>query len=90
MIRTNDIVWVAKLPSCGCDAVIGDIFQVAGIHDFPESRCIHCGVARQPAQVAHGHSSGFAVETFRLQKIPPLGELEGQRTQEPIRDKVST
>lgn len=90
MIDVGDQVVVVRLPSCGCATAMGHVFEVIGIRGSSTPPiCITCHQERKdgnPAAFGEGHDP---VELYRLRKLPPLKELEGKRTEEPIREPVN-
>ena len=86
-IKVGDLVVVVRgAPCCGNTQHLGLVFRVAVI--FPlEGHCNHCGEEPPPqygADYELESDSGFSLST--LKRIPPLSELEGERTQEDIRE----
>lgn len=83
-IAVGDLVQVVKpKPCCGSTASMGQIFRVANIRggDWVLGPCWHC---RADLCVPHAQdpADGLWAEISRLKRIPPLSELEGQRTEE--------
>jgi hypothetical protein len=85
-IKIGDLVQVVKpVPCCGSiTPMYGHIFVVTGFERCGEGYCKICD-ARLPAWrgVLGGENR---VWEERLKRIPPLEELEGQRTEETIRE----
>lgn len=84
-IKVGDLVVVVKPKEC-CGQVSeanGTAFVVNGF-SMGVWHCAWCGVPRQ-AELAHG-GSYKRIETYRLKRIPPLSELEGQPTQEDMKE----
>jgi hypothetical protein len=82
VIKVGDLVWVDKLPSCGCPHALGSIFQVTELRESRVGGCVHCGAYRPEASIAFGDDSRLGVEVYRLKRIPPLDELEKQTEEE--------
>lgn len=83
-IAVGDVVWIAKpTPCCGNTGAIGRVFHVSEIKtaSWP---CNYCGKCRESR--AAKVDSRYFVDTLRLKRIPPLSELEGQRTEENIKE----
>ena len=80
-IQKGDLVYVAKISSCGCYGHFGYIFSAGEeiIHPIGTFfRCNSCGYAGFLANAAHYISDG-GIQHFHksvLRKIPPLSELE--------------
>ena len=83
-IAVGDLVQVVKLPSCGCDTAMGWIFEVSDIYDSEWAACLTCHSLRDAVPSA----LPAKVEVYRLKRIPPLEELAGKQTQEPVRDAI--
>jgi hypothetical protein len=86
MIGVNDVVWVAKWPCCGHNlGFTGTVINIRA-HNGTLT-CSHCK-AKYPArsELLVNIDNRIVAAMPWLRKIPPLGELEGQRTQEPIRE----
>jgi hypothetical protein len=88
-ISVGDLVQVVKWSPCGCG--LGVIGTVHGFTTNMSDRgCGLCG-AREPGaqrtlavELAPNSKKGVPVAWVR--RIPPLSELEGERTQEDIRE----
>jgi hypothetical protein len=87
-ISVGDLVAVIKPRRCGCDDSVGQIFQVEWIGvDGRPGKCMACGSNTfQPASITAKRVDGGYVELHRLRRIPPLSELEGERTQEEMKE----
>lgn len=88
-IKTGDLVMVVRGRHC-CNTEasakwFGYIFRVAGLEDVSDRRCKDCGDQR-PMITALRASDPIGWDVNRLKRIPPLSELEGERTQEDIRE----
>jgi hypothetical protein len=83
-IRNGDLVQIVRpSPCCGGGDSIGHVFEareVGGTH----VRCAACG--RRTMGPSAGDASGYYFPLTRLKRIPPLSELEGEKTQEDIRE----
>ena len=84
-IKVGDLVQVARWPCCG--TWVGYTGKVTALKI--DSRC--CKICRTDmgedatyAYVDCGFNGGLVV-LGRLKRIPPLSELEGQRTEETLR-----
>lgn len=90
MIDVGDRVMVVRLPSCGCDTALGDVFDVAGIRGSENSPvCLTCRKERIDGNPAAFGEKHMPVELYRLKKLPPLKEMEGRKTEEPIREPAN-
>lgn len=84
-IQVGDLVQVVlPTPCCGkLGKLYGTMFTVSGFRTS-YGRCAQCNLPG-PRLVAEGHSNRtFSV--VRLKRIPPLSELEGERTQEKLKE----
>jgi hypothetical protein len=90
MIDVGDRVMVVRLPSCGCDYALGNIFDVAGIRSSNTPPvCLTCHQERADGNPAAFGDTHMPVEVYRLRKLPPLTELEGQKTEEVTREPAN-
>jgi hypothetical protein len=87
-IKAGDLVAVVKPARC-CSSFLGAHFTVTGFRIARAGTrwaCLACGrfgTIEDDYQVADGHGDcGVAVE--RLKRIPPLDELEGEKTKEEL------
>lgn len=84
-IAVGDLVQVVR--TCCNEFLKGPwIFQVAEIASEPEAFCSQCSKdvpGGAQARGLTGHRVGVPLPWLR--RIPPLSELEGQQTQEPLR-----
>ncbi len=84
-IQVGDLVQVVRWSCCGIE--IGKVFQVASMHHHDNSW--HCCTCRAPVPAGM-----FALDAQNrcgailpwLKRIPPLSELEGTKTDEPIQE----
>ena len=91
-IAVGDLVQVVRPPPCGCATSLGNVFVVTQLL-IVGRYCVVCGETDQASLAARGmgtHTNGkpFSICVKRLRRIPPLSELEGERTQEPVREEV--
>ena len=88
-IKVGDLVQVARGMPC-CDATTpmqGHIFNVSGFKEVA-GRCKTCGARAYAEMAAVGGQ--LPVDVVRLKRIQPLEELEGQRTEEKLREPSFT
>lgn len=88
-IAVGDLVQVVRpsgCPSCGCRA-LGRTFLVCAITTYSGgSYCNHCGRnLSDDVYTAAEDDSRRSYGLFRLKRIPPLSELEGERTEETLK-----
>ena len=87
-IQVGDLVQVVRPPVCGCIKLIGITFKVSSFGNAERYRCTSCGFSWPH----DGHSvrgyKDFAFQEYLLKRIPPLDELEGERTEEKLREPV--
>jgi hypothetical protein len=98
-IKVGDLVVVVRSaahnPNCG----LGHVFTVTAIRERAgrqpsgkyKARCSFCGWKGTRGQgaaclVADGSQIANGIPLGRLKRIPPLGDLESQHTQEDIRE----
>lgn len=86
-IKAGDLVVVVKTtPCCGNPKALGMHFVVKSLRPARgRYHCSHCNTT-WPTEVVALKEVPFAYQLHRLKRIPPLAELEGQRTQEDIRE----
>jgi hypothetical protein len=85
-ISVGDLVVVARpQPCCGSVINMGVFFRVTSLDAGQIGFCGKCGAALSGA-TADGKPDGWPSLLSRLKRIPPLEELEGERTQEDIRE----
>jgi hypothetical protein len=91
-ISVGDLVQIVRWGGC-CDGRIGQIFQVAKIGHYElGGYCAVCwtasvippGIPFRYALATSGSTKGTPMQW--LKRIPPLSELEGQRTEEDLRE----
>lgn len=85
-IEVGDLVYVAMLPTCGCDTAMGWTFVVDSFIEPRSAACVTCFKTRPAETCVWPHN----VELRRLKRIPPLADLEGKRTEENIREDALT
>lgn len=95
-ISVGDLVVVVKPARC-CVASLGTVFTVTRIRNninFSDGktmtvRCSWCGNKKDvPAAVrpvAEGFNANRGMPLVRLKRIPPLSELESERTEEMLK-----
>lgn len=82
-ISVGDLVVVVK-PTLCCGQLgksFGAVFRVSHIRERTYSRCAHCG-SSAITLLADGWRA--AISLYRLKRIPPLSELEGEKRDEEI------
>jgi hypothetical protein len=83
-ISVGDLVVVAR-QHC-CSAYLGKVMTVHAIVSMPAGyHCTQCSASIGRAIAADGGNS-YTFPMAWLKRIPPLSELEGERTQEDIRE----
>lgn len=84
-IKVGDLVILVKPTPCGCSNGVGKIFKVTGM-ETGGSLCLHCK-KDLPAIVDRALLDGrFTAQLERLKRIPPLGELEGEKREENLKE----
>lgn len=83
-IQAGDLVVIVKPKTCGCQEPLGHIHYVKAIMMSASGgvRCIYCGNLEPQTVVAD--FGGIASEIYRLKRIPPLSELEGEKRDEKL------
>lgn len=83
-ISVGDLVVLVKpTPCCGDERNVGRFFTVLSLTKKPGFPwCNHCAAERQTLSVQIA-DKGW-VELYRLKRIPPLDELEGEKREEEI------
>lgn len=84
-IQVGDLVQVVRPQSCGCSHSLGSIFVVTDISGGPNV-CSSCNHQWLESLDAWQEGFGWAAEIFTLKRIPPLSDLEGIKTDEPIKE----
>lgn len=87
-IQAGDLAVVVKPRRCGCTDAMGKVFTVlrVGRAEY-RGRCWTCGAITFPAgTLIAWHCSDGTREVELLKRIPPLSELEGQRTEEKLKE----
>ncbi len=80
-IKVGDLVVVVRWPHEHCNS-LGHILSIAAL--APSSQCRVCGyISTETSAVTEDH---WAVPLSWLKRIPPLEELEGQRTEEKLKE----
>ena len=81
-IAVGDLVQVVRpAPCCGTTRGMGIIFTVSGLEPFPRW-CQFCFQGEWKSALGYG----TPVRVDRLRRIPPMPELEGERTEEQLRE----
>ena len=87
-IKVGDLVVIVRGHSCSMERYLGMVFVVAAIRQARCGgwHCPHCNRNDQwgPEPAAEWVGVGNAPLSW-LKRIPPLSELEGQRTEETLR-----
>jgi hypothetical protein len=82
-IKVGDLVQVVRDRPCGCRSPsLGTIFGVQQIR-ITSTRCDQCDAVFTDAPNAVCPAGVFTLTT-RLKRIPPLGELEGEKRKEEL------
>lgn len=85
-IQVGDLVQVVKpMHCCGGTNDLGRVFVV---HEFytDGSFCSNCGTPSNGELILFDSVGEDGAHPHRLKRIPPLEELEGQRTEEKLRE----
>lgn len=85
-IGVGNLVVVVRNAKCGCPVNNGRIAKVTSIRKVDFTLCVMCGDRRKfngPYAISDGR---YIAGVWRLKRIPPLSELEGQPTQEDIKE----
>jgi hypothetical protein len=78
-IQIGDLVLVLYPNHCGCGKAVGNIFRVAHIDTRPiRNRCGACNAIYGPEDQA-GDGGNIRAQLWRLKRIPPLEELQGEK-----------
>ena len=85
-IKVGDLVQVVRPTPCGHNTVVGRVFVVKSISRGSSFNwCLSCGHRWGPEDQAES-GAYFGASLWRLKRIPPLSELEGQRTEEKLKE----
>lgn len=83
-IAVGDLVVVVRPRGCcGNTDAIGEVYRVSRL--FDRSKCACCGVFY--GTFAADEGGWMRADVSRLRRIPPLSELEGQRSEETLPTK---
>lgn len=86
-IAVGDLVQVVRpRPCCPEKSRLGGTFTVTAIRDGAWLECAFCHKVADADTAELSAFPGRWIERFRLKRIPPLDELEGQRIQEDLRE----
>ena len=87
-IQVGDLVQVIKpLFCCGDTSHCGRIFKVIVFNtDLADTACQLCGGTANPTANALFSGATIGYDVRRLKRIPPLSELEGERTEENLKE----
>ena len=90
-IQVGDLVQVVKPGLCGCTTTLGWVFVVLDEKKYSVTTCGTCNaqfgrlvLLESGIQSPRGDSYGF--RRSALKRVPPLSELEDQRTQEDMKE----
>ena len=86
-ISVGDLVQVVRVDKCRCQGTLGSIFKVkAIISQWPFGRiCNGCGDRRALNEPhAEDEADGTVAPLWRLKRIPPLSDLEGETRKEEL------
>jgi hypothetical protein len=80
-IKVGDLVVVVRWPhSCQGNKFLGSVFRIGALSSSVQ--CPRCGeIFKTP--VAHPEEKSRAIPLAWLKRIPPLSELETEKTNEP-------
>jgi hypothetical protein len=86
-ISVGDLVMVIRgMLCCGGGSHIGEMFVVRDIYQYAGGHCELCKAPQSSGlAAAPDHTSGGQA-LFRLKRIPPLEELEGEKRDEKIKE----
>jgi hypothetical protein len=98
-ISAGDLVVIVRTPQSHACVDLGRIFKVAKVRQNTSNvelgrvyrtRCQTCGFSRLASTTrtvtVTEDAAGTVVGLWRLKRIPPLSELEGVKTDEPIEE----
>ena len=88
-IAVGDLVQVILPPPCGCPSISLGMIRTVIAFQKSVGVCVDCkdhqmayrAVLDGPAPWAH-----WVIQPYRLKRIPPLSELEGERTEENMKE----
>lgn len=86
-IAVGDLVQIIKWPCCG--RYLGEVHTVFAFGNVDSTfRCNVCNAKREtaPSALIGDHKSKGMVVLAWLKRIPPMGELEGERTEESLKE----
>ena len=88
-IQVGDLVQVVRWPCCG--VALGYTYRVAEFRTWGERQCSKCKALIKATIHAKGGADPFdglcpAIPLEWLKRIPPLSELEGEKTEEKLRE----
>lgn len=80
-ISVGDLVVVVRGHVCKCVGFknLGRIFQVSSMKQAEKTRCLGCKELTGAATLCFGDGNGKGYQSYRLKRIPPLGELESEK-----------
>jgi len=85
-IQVGDLVVIVKsCPHCGNATDLGIIFEVRGLF-MSDGRMNCCGNVDNEMTAEDHIPDGGGTPVSVIKRIPPLSELEGQRTEENIKE----
>lgn len=86
-ISVGDLVQVVRPPTCPeapVDSGLGHTFVVEGIRDHTAGMCAYCNDLHTHGPALFAADGNGLWPLRRLKRIPPLGELEGEKRDEEI------
>ena len=84
-IQVGDLVQVVRWPCC--DKHLGKTTDVVGFYTIEGGGAMCCGSMNYPVGAAGAILKGqFFAPISWLKRIPPLDELEGTKTDEPMKE----
>ena len=86
-ISVGDLVQVIRgTPCCGSGRTLGEIHRVTALRKTEALMCNRCLTIDSGMTVAELEGEDKVCEVSRLKRIPPLDELEGVKSQEPVKE----
>lgn len=83
-IKAGDLVVVVRgAECCGTSKTVGAVLTVKGPAMHKTQRCGRCGDRRLTEDDLR-LSNGYTYKPYRLKRIPPLSELEGEKRDEEL------